>query len=577
MAEPSLLPPLGEITPNNHGAIVSLFTFIFLSCTGIVVLAKIASMIYLKRSVPSVDIPIWICMVIALVQSILTQVAVNHGMGRHRNEVSSDSFDAYNKVNYAAEFLLLLVLALSKVSTGNLIRSISPSKSILRWCLMVQIGLGVWTLLAVFGTAFQCPAPYWEYSPTRCVGKQSVRRSETMASLDEVFKNATENGSILGAVLLGRDTSGKFNYSKAFGRRTFGDGEESLMRTDAVLSFASATKIITCIAVMQLVEAGKLNLEDDMSPIIPELAAQEVLVGFDEGTGEPQLRKRKNPLKLRYLLTHSAGLAYNFLNPSLQRWAAFNNHTPQTSSTVVGRFTYPLTYEPGTGWDYSPGIDWAGKVVERVTGETLESYFQKHIFAPLDISSLTFWPHKHPSIQRNLATMTTRASSGGVEAYEGPYLTDGAEDCFGGHGAYGNMEDYMKILTSLLVNDGTLLRKETADLFFTPQLTVESKAAQKALIDDPEKIKIFVGDFPSDVKYDWGLGGILIQSDGSRRRSKGTMIWSGMPNLFWFIDRAKGLCGVIGMQLLPPADPTTQELVKLFEEGMYELLGNKNS
>ncbi|PKX91134.1 serine hydrolase domain-containing protein [Aspergillus novofumigatus IBT 16806] len=388
-----------------------------------------------------------------------------------------------------------------------------------------------------------------------------------MASLDEVFAEATENGSILGAIILGRDTSRKFNYSKAFGRRTFGDGEESLMRTDTVLSFASATKLITCIAVMQLVEAGKLNLDDDMSPIIPELAEQDVLLGFDERNGEPQYRKRANPLKLRYLLTHSAGLAYEM--------GALNNRAPQTGSTVVERFAYPLAYEPGTGWGYSPGVDWAGKVVERVTGETLESYFRKHIFDPLDITSITFWPHKHPSIQGKLATMTARTASGGVEPYNGPYLTDGAEDCFGGQGAYGNLEDYMKILTSLLVNDGKLLRKETADQFFQPQLTAESKAAQKALFQDPEKLKLFIGDFPSDMEYDWGLGGVLVQSDGRTRRSKGTMIWSGMPNIFWFIDRARGLCGVVGMQLLPPADPKAQELVRLFEEGMCQLLGSQ--
>ncbi|KAH1821076.1 hypothetical protein KXW95_003063 [Aspergillus fumigatus] len=174
MAEPTLLPPLGQLTPNDHGPIVSLSTFIFLSCTLIVVLAKIASMLYLKRSVPSVDIPIWICLIVAFDQSILIQIAVNRGMGKHRSEVPSDSLDAYNKLNYTAELLLLLVLALSKVSTGNLIRSISPSKSILRWGFMVQIGLGVWTLLALFGTAFQCRAPYWEYSPSRCIGKGAV-------------------------------------------------------------------------------------------------------------------------------------------------------------------------------------------------------------------------------------------------------------------------------------------------------------------------------------------------------------------------------------------------------------------
>jgi CubicO group peptidase (beta-lactamase class C family) len=308
------------------------------------------------------------------------------------------------------------------------------------------------------------------------------------------------------------------------------------MRTDTVLSFASATKLITCIAVMQLVESGKLNLDDDMSPIIPEIAKQDVLVGFDERTGEPQFRKRTNPLKLRYLLTHSAGVAYDAMNPLLQRWAALNKRSPQTGLTVVDRFTYPLVYEPGTGWEYSTGIDWAGKVVERVTGETLESYFQKHIFDPLGITSITFWPHRNPSIQGKLAAMTVRTASGGVEPYKGPYITDGVEDCFGGNGAYGNLEDYMKILTSLLVNDGKLLRKETADQFFQPQLTAGSKAAQKAIIQDPAKIKLFVGDYPTDMEYDWGLGGILVQSEGRTRRSKGTMIWSGMPNLFWVLS-----------------------------------------
>lgn len=113
------------------------------------------------------------------------------------------------------------------------------------------------------------------------------------------------------------------------------------MRTDTVLSFASATKLMTCIAVMRLVKSGKLNLDDDMSPIIPEIAKQEVLVGFHETTGEPQFRKRTNPLKLRYLLTHSAGVAYDAMNPLLRRWTTLNNRTLQTGSTVVDRFTYP--------------------------------------------------------------------------------------------------------------------------------------------------------------------------------------------------------------------------------------------
>ncbi|EAW07592.1 uncharacterized protein ACLA_023060 [Aspergillus clavatus NRRL 1] len=174
MSEPPLLPPLEQITPNNHGATVSIVAFVLLSPTILTVLAKVATMVYLKRCLLSVDLPIWACTITALIQSILIQHAVDNGMGRHRGDLSSSAFDAYNKFNYAAQLLFILVLFLSKLSTTNLIGAISPNETIQRWCMTTHVCMGAWAVLAVFALAFQCQPPYWEYSPTRCVAEGAI-------------------------------------------------------------------------------------------------------------------------------------------------------------------------------------------------------------------------------------------------------------------------------------------------------------------------------------------------------------------------------------------------------------------
>ncbi|KAL2867845.1 uncharacterized protein BJX67DRAFT_352398 [Aspergillus lucknowensis] len=174
MSTPSLLPPLAEIGPDNHGPIVSVIAFIFLSIMVIVVLVKTASMIHLRRLVLSVDLPIWISAVVAFVQTLLIQFAVDHGMGKHSDVLSSDTLDTYYKVNYAAQLLLPVILSLSKLSTSNLIQSINPSQTIKRYCLLTQIAIGTWLVLVLFGTAFQCQSPFWKYDPGRCVGEGAI-------------------------------------------------------------------------------------------------------------------------------------------------------------------------------------------------------------------------------------------------------------------------------------------------------------------------------------------------------------------------------------------------------------------
>ena len=396
------------------------------------------------------------------------------------------------------------------------------------------------------------------------------------------------------------------------------------------------TKLLTSIAAMQLVERRFISLDDDVSPYVPELAEKKVLVGFD-GDGKPQLKDRVNPLKFRYLLTHSAGTSYQFQDPRLQRYSDYLYGPPdpkqsavpgkRSEKTVVERFWHPLCYEPGTGWEYSPSLDWAGKVIEKLTGMTLEDYMQKNIFEPLGIKGITFWPDKHPDIKSRMTALTIRDPlvTGRVKDYSGPSFNDGVTECMGGQGCYADLEDYLKIVHNLLVtvtdddhnNDvPRLLKKETVLEMFQPQLTKQSQEAQAEKARIPERVKLFVGYFPSDVVYDWGIGGILVNSerpqDGNKeiswgaRRKKGTLIWSGLPNLYWvshllppplqrrkqpplekrhmltntpwqFIDPSSSLCGVFGTFVLPSGDPKIQTMIRHFEEGIYDLASHAQS
>ena len=221
-----------------------------------------------------------------------------------------------------------------------------------------------------------------------------------------------------------------------------------------------------------------------------------------------------------------------------QRVQRYRKHTKNfqiaTGATVEEACSQPLIYEPGTSWCYSTSIDWAGKLIERITGQTLEEYMIAHIWRPLGIKDITFWPEQHPDMQNRLTSMNIRDEQSGkvIPDLSGSILP-GGRDCFGGHGAFASMPAFFKILHSLLLDDETLLKRPTTAQMFHPQLTKESQAAQKSLMANPADLTLFVGEFPKTVPLDWGIGGILTREADKSWRGKHTLIWSGMPNLFW--------------------------------------------
>ena len=237
-----------------------------------------------------------------------------------------------------------------------------------------------------------------------------------------------------------------------------------------------------------------------------------------------------------HLLTHSAGLCYFIFSRRVQRYRKHTgNFKIEKGATVEESFTHPLIYEPGTSWLYGTSLDWAGKLVERITGQTLEEYMKANIWRPLGINNITFWPDQHPEMKSRMADMAIRDKQTGKAIHDpegGPSMPRG-KDCFGGHGASASMPDYFKILHSLLADDEKLLKRTTTARMFQPQLTTQAQSEQKTLMANPEKTELFVGEFPKHVPMDHGLGGILTREADKGWRGKHTMMWSGMPNLFW--------------------------------------------
>ena len=150
------------------------------------------------------------------------------------------------------------------------------------------------------------------------------------------------------------------------------------------------TKAVTSVAAMQLVEQGKLQLDEPIGNVLPELAAPQVLEGFD-ASGAPRLRPAKRPITLRHLLTHTAGFGYEVWDPELIRYVAATG-MPSVITGKLAALRLPLVFDPGERWEYGINIDWVGRAVEAVAGQPLDAYFSAHIFAPLGMTDTGFVP-----------------------------------------------------------------------------------------------------------------------------------------------------------------------------------------
>ncbi len=383
-------------------------------------------------------------------------------------------------------------------------------------------------------------------------------------SIDTILSRAVESKAVPGVVAVAATDKGVL-YEGAFGTREV--GKNAPMTPDTVVWIASMTKAITATAAMQLVENGKLGLERPASEVVPELAAAKVLEGFD-AAGKPRLRAPKRPITLRHLLTHTAGFGYEIWDPAIAQYQTATG-TPGITTCTNAALTTPLMFDPGDRWEYGINIDWVGKVVEAMSGQKLDRYFQEHIFGPLGMKDTSF--KISPSQRARLATVHQRGEGGALAPIEFG-LPEDPEFLMGGGGLYGTAGDYLTF-ARMIMQDGSfkgvqVLRPETVALMsqnhIGPIEVGVFKTAMPALSHD---IELFPG-----MSKKWGLSFLINTQPAPTGRSAGSLAWAGLANTYFWIDRAKRVCGVFLSQLLPFYDPAAIDVFGRFETEVYRAL-----
>jgi methyl acetate hydrolase len=371
-------------------------------------------------------------------------------------------------------------------------------------------------------------------------------------SIDAVLRSAVSPQKIP-AVAAIAGTENSVLYAGAFGPR---DAASSVpLAPDSIFAIASMTKAVTSVAAMQLVESGKLTLDEPAAKHLPELANVKVLDGFDR-SGKPILRPAGKPVTLRQLLTHTSGFSYDTWHEGMFKLTS--------SGTDISHI---LAFEPATKWQYGPGPLWAGRLVEVLSGQTLEQYLQQNVLAPLGMKDTTFvFPkekferlvgryQRHPD-----ASMTPAPRV--VPEPPATYRGDG--------GLFSTAPDYLKF-TQMILRRGA---GPGGERILTAK-TVDDMSANGTGRIAAGRLKSLRPAQSSDVDFHPGHDdrytlGFLMNPDGyPAGRSAGSLAWAGINNTYYWIDRRRGIAAVIMMQFLPFADKTAVSLLTDFERAVY--------
>ena len=221
------------------------------------------------------------------------------------------------------------------------------------------------------------------------------------------------------------------------------------------------------------------------------------------------------------------------MNPKTQRYREFKGWKDKSPGTTVPtRNNGPLTFEPGSAWMYGTSVDWAGYVVEQVGGQSLEDYFKEHIFGPLGVEPVTFWPM--PGFRDRMVDYNLEDPNGeGLASSLGNRVHLGATACFGGHGGYGTGPSYLAVLESLLRNDGKLVGAEMGEQMCRPHLTLEGKKSLQGLLSSDMGFAWFGQGGRKGSQRDWGYGGLLLEESEPGFNGKNTLTWGGGLNSTW--------------------------------------------
>ena len=395
--------------------------------------------------------------------------------------------------------------------------------------------------LLFFFTAMGALAQLEEVTPEK-VGISS-QRINRITSLSEEYVKSNKVPGIVTMV----SRNGKIVYYEAFGNR--GADDQSKMKKDDLFRIYSMTKPITAVAAMQLYEEGKFHLNDPVTKFIPEFENIKVL--NDKGV----VVSSEEKMTMQQLLTHTAGFSYGF-NPNDMVDQKYGE-AKLWESKDLDDFTekiaaLPLKFEPGTKWNYSIAVDLTGLIVERLSGKSLEDYFQDHIFNPLGMKDTFFEVPKNKSdrfLPNHYFDASTKSPktlpidpNSAMSNYEKVSLYSG------GGGLVSTAMDYM-IFTECLRNGGIYNGKRILGPKTVQFMT--KNHLEGSLTNTVNSGENPLSKAQSD-GFGFGLGfGIVTNSTNNRViGSDGEYNWGGAAGTVFWIDPVEDLVVVSMIQLM---------------------------
>jgi CubicO group peptidase (beta-lactamase class C family) len=377
--------------------------------------------------------------------------------------------------------------------------------------------------------------------PTAAPEELGLSRAH-LAAIAPALNAYVDSGKLAGvyAVIARR---GRIGYEYTYGWSDI-DGRVPMTRDDVFRIF-SMTKPVVAAGAMILVDRGKIKLDDPVSKFLPAFAGIRVYAGGS--ASNPALHAPDSVMTIRHVLTHTAGLPYGLTN--LPADTIFRSANMYNAASTLEQFTdsiarLPLLFSPGSRWSYSSGLEIMGRIIEVVSGKTLDRFLEADLFEPLDMDETSF--RRRRDLESRMTTLYSRGDNGQLQIVRGGLLAMYEPDArflWASGGLLSTPDDFLRF-AQMLLNGGELDGKRVLS---------QASVAEMTRNQLPHALTPVSGSPMMDEGYGQGLAGAVLV-DSTRATlpgSTGIYRWSGYVGTYFWIDPKHELVAMVWTQFTP--------------------------